>query len=445
MTARAVDRSERVPTWRAPVHGETWREFTYLNVQLFLAPFAFTWTVLTVSLVAGLLVTVVGLFLPAGMVVAGRGWGAMYRALARGLLATDVPAPLRFRSKPGVFRNLLSMLVDPPGWRALLFALLSLPVAILGFTLSWTFLALGVGGLTHWAWYWSLPAQVGWDGQMHRGVQINGGWFFDTPERQLLLVAVGVLALLLWVVINRTTASVWRWLTASMLAPTDTEMRVAALEESRSRTVEDADARLRRIERDLHDGTQARLVAVAMQLGEAKDLLTTEPEQASGLLDTAHASTKETLAELREIARSIHPPALGAGLGVALETLASRAPLPVRLTVAPSVDTSRAASPAIETIAYYCVAELVTNAAKHARASRVDVAVTERDSVLHLRVQDDGRGGAVVVPPSAGPGWSGTGLAGLAERVRAVDGTFALDSPVGGPTVVTVTLPSRAG
>lgn len=444
MTTPAVNRPERVPAWRALAHRQSWREFAYVNVAMLLAPFAFTWTVTTVSLIGGLLVTVVGLFVPGAMVVAGRGWGAMYRGLARGLLGSDVAAPPRRRRRTSVSGSLWAMLTDAPGWRALLFGAVSLPVAIVSFTVSWTFLALGVGGVTHWAWSWSLPTQVGWDGQMHRGAQINGGWFFDTPGRQLLLVAIGVVSLLVWVVVNRAAADVWRWLTATMLAPTATELRVAALEESRSRTVEDADARLRRIERELHDGTQARLVAVAMQLGEAKELLGTAPAEASDLLETAHASTKETLAELREIARTIRPPALEAGLEVALETLAARSAIPVRLHATRS-DGATHASPAAETIVYFGVAELITNATKHADATRVDVELVQRPEALHVTVRDDGRGGAVVVPPAAGPGWSGTGLAGLAERVRSVDGTLTIDSPHGGPTVVTVTVPVQAG
>ncbi|MGP7960815.1 sensor histidine kinase [Sanguibacter sp. A247] len=443
MTTRAADRHSHVPVWRAVAHRETWREFAYLNVQMILAPFAFTWTALTVSLVPGLLVTVLGLVVPASMVVASRGWGAMYRALARGLLGRQVQAPPPFGRRRGVLRNLVAMLIDAPGWRSQLFGFLSLPVAIVTFTFSWTFLAIGVGGLTHWAWSWSLPAQLGSDGRIHRGAQLGNGWFVDTPLRQLLLAAIGVLALLAWVVINRAAADVWRWLTANMLAPTDTELRVAALEESRSRTVEGGDARLRRIERDLHDGTQARLVAVAMQLGEAQELLAAQPDQASELLATAHVATKEALAELREIARSIHPPALDTGLEVALETLTARAGVPTRLTFTRTAAT--ATSPATETIAYYCVAELVTNATKHASASRVDVTVDVGHDALSVVVRDDGRGGAAVVPAADGPGWSGTGLAGLAERVRSVDGALTLDSPVGGPTVVRATLPVRAG
>lgn len=409
-TERVVNRTVPVPAWRAVAHRQTWREFGYLNLQMLIAPFAFTWTVAAVSLGAGLLVTVVGLFVPAAMVVASRGWGSMYRGLASSLLATDVVAPPARRRASSVSGTLWSMLTDAPGWRAMLFCLASLPLAILTFTLTWTLLPLGVGGLTYWAWYFFLPAQQAADGTWHRGAQLNE-WFLDTPLRALLAVAAGAVVLVLWGLVNRASALVWRALTVALLAPTRAELRVAALEESRSRTVEDADARLRRIERELHDGTQARLVAVAMQLGEAKELMGTAPEEASSLLATAHASTKETLAELREIARAIHPPALEAGLEVALETLAARSAVPVRLHVT-RADGAAQATPAAESIVYFGVAELVTNATKHAQATRVDVELEHGRDALRVTVRDDGRGGAAVVPPAVGTGWSGTGSRG---------------------------------
>ncbi|MDF2847989.1 MAG: sensor histidine kinase, partial [Oerskovia sp.] len=179
--------------------------------------------------------------------------------------------------------------------------------------------------------------------------------------------------------------------------------------------------------------------AVAMQLGEAEEQLAAggDASEALELVDNAHASTKEALVELRELARGIHPPALDNGLAVALETLAARSPLPVTVDVDPGITPS----PAVETIAYFCVAELVTNAAKHARASGVYVLVEEQGSRLRLRVRDDGQGGARISTPDARGHRSG--LAGLEERVRSVDGTLDLVSPVGGPTVVTVVLPSR--
>ncbi|MCB7137215.1 sensor histidine kinase [Cellulosimicrobium marinum] len=449
---RVVVHRGAVPFLRAPFAGTTWRGYGYLWLALLLAPFAFTYAVFTVSFTAGVLVTVVGLVVSAGLVLGGRGWAAMYRGMARSLLDVDVLAPAPYHRPQGFWRTLWSGLADGPGWRALLFLAVSLPLAILSFTVSTVFLAVGLGGMTHWFWSRWLPVQQASDGTWHRGASFGTDWFVDTPVRHLLLVAAGALLVWLWPHVTHGFLLLFRALTVTLLGPTLASLRVADLEESRGRTVEDADAKLRRIERDLHDGTQARLVAVAMQLGEAKEQLAQgdDPGDALALVDQAHASTKEALVELRELARGIHPPALDDGLAVALETLAARSPLRVTVDVDPAVEATGRLAPAVESIAYFCVAELVTNAVKHARATGVYVLVERQDAAggrgsrggsVRLRVRDDGQGGAHVVQP--GQDGRRTGLAGLAERVRSVDGSMELSSPVGGPTVVTVLLPAR--
>lgn len=425
----------------APFHPRTWREHGYLWLVLLVAPFALAYALLVPSLAAGLVVTVVGLGLVGVLVRAARGWGSMYRGLARGLLGAEVAEPPVFTRPRGFWRGLWAMLGDVDGWRALLFMVLAFPAAIAGFVTSVVLLATSAGGLTYWYWYRFLPYQTASDGTRHRGAQFGADWFADTPRRLALVAAGGLVLLVLWPWVQHLFAQLFRVLTRALLGPSRTSVRVAELRASRAASVEDADARLRRIERDLHDGTQARLVAVAMQLGEAREQLASgDPGLAGELLATAHTSTKEALTELREIARGIHPPALDSGLAIALETLAARSPLPVALVVSPSVTAGGTLSPAVESIAYYTVAELVTNAAKHSGAAAVRVWVDRSEGRLRLRVHDDGDGGAVVVPRD-GSGQR-TGLAGLVERVRAVDGTFDLSSPTGGPTVVTVTLPA---
>lgn len=425
----------------APFHSRTWREHGYLWLVLLLAPFAFAYAVLVPSLAAGLVVTVVGLGLVGALVLAARGWGAMYRGLARTLLDQDVAEPHRFVRPRGFWRSIWAMLGDLDGWRALLFMLVAFPVAIAGWVSSITVLGWAVAGLTYWEWYQFLPQQQASDGTWHRGAQFGYDWYADTPGRLVLVAAGGLLMLLAWPWVQHLFALLFRVLTHALLGPSRTSERVAELRASRAASVEDADARLRRIERDLHDGTQARLVAVAMQLGEARDQLSSgDATLAAELLQTAHTSTKEALTELREIARGIHPPALDSGLPVALETLAARSAMPVQLRVDPAVAGGAPLTPATESIAYYTVAELLTNAAKHSAAHVVRVDVDRDADRLRLRVHDDGDGGAVVVPAD-GTGLR-TGLAGLVERVHAVDGTFDLSSPVGGPTVVTVTLPA---
>ncbi|WP_369369588.1 sensor histidine kinase [Promicromonospora sp. Populi] len=435
----------------APFAGRTWREQGYLTLVLLLAPFAFTYAVFTVSFTAGVAVTVVGLFVAGAVVAGGRGWGAMYRGLARDLLDVDVAVPAGYVRPRGFWRTLGSLLGDATGWRALLFMFVTFPLAIVSFVTSITFLATGLGGLTYWFWYRFLPPQLGTDGEMHVGAQFGPAYYVDTPSRIALAALAGLLVLFCWPWITRMFALLFRVLTVGLLSPTRASLRVAELERSRTGAVDDADARLRSIERDLHDGTQARLVAVAMQLGEAREHLADggDVNQAAELVGTAHTSTKEALTELRELARGIHPPALDSGLAIALETLAARSALPVTVDVDPGVEADGRLAPALESIAYFTVAELVTNAAKHARATGVYVLVEqarstagEASEAVRIRVRDDGRGGAEVVAPD-GSGLR-SGLAGLAERVRSVDGTFHLSSPVGGPTVVTVTLPTTS-
>lgn len=216
--------------------------------------------------------------------------------------------------------------------------------------------------------------------------------------------------------------------------------RVSELERSRALAVDEADARLRRIEQDLHDGAQAQMVAVVMKLGLAQEHLgsaiagsgVTDVQRALELVDAAHRGAMEAITELRDLAHGIHPRTLDGGLGAALGALAERSDVPVELIV----DLPERPSAAIETIAYFCAAELLANVAKHGGARHATLEALHRPGILTIRVSDDGAGGARTV--------AGGGLAGLAERVRTVDGTLEVHSPAGGPTVVTVELPSHA-
>jgi len=447
----------------APFASRTWREQGYLALMLLLAPFAFAYAVFTVSLTAVVAVTVVGLFVSGTVLLGARGWGGTYRGLARNLLDVDLPVPASWTRPRGFWRTLGSLLGDATAWRALLFMFVTFPLTLLSFVTSVTFLVVGLGAITYGIWYRFLPPQLGTDGEMHVGAQFGLSYYVDTPPRIALAALAGLLVFFCWPWLLRMFTLLFRVLTVALLSPTRASLRVAELERSRTGAVDDADARLRSIERDLHDGTQARLVAVAMQLGEAREHLADggDVAQAAELLDTAHTSTKDALTELRELARGIHPPALDSGLTVALETLAARSALPVTVDVDRAVEAGGRLAPALESIAYFTVAELVTNAAKHARATGVWVLVEPLDaaraesahagspragsagaggSAVRIRVRDDGRGGARVVLPD-GSGLR-SGLAGLAERVRSVDGTFDLSSPAGGPTVVTVILPT---
>jgi signal transduction histidine kinase len=225
-----------------------------------------------------------------------------------------------------------------------------------------------------------------------------------------------------------------RWL----LGPSHTEElsvlseRVQTLTVTREATVDSVELERRRIERDLHDGPQQRLVSIAMELGMARSKLEKDPQAVREMLDRAHSSSKEAITEMRQVARGIHPPVLtDRGLDAALSALAARSPIPV--TVSVSLDPRP--TPTIEAIAYFCVSEALTNVAKHSRASAALVEVVRDDAGLLVTVTDDGVGG---VDPARG-----TGLIGLGDRVRAVDGRLEVTSPAGGPTVLTIVLPER--
>ncbi|GAA1856829.1 sensor histidine kinase [Myceligenerans crystallogenes] len=418
----------------APFRSRTWREYGYLWIALLVAPFGFAYGWVTIALLAGLAVTVAGLWVGGGLIVGARGWGALHRLALRQTLDVEIPEPPVFVRGRGFWRGIGSLLGDSSGWRAWLYLIVSFPVVVAGFVVSTVFLAVALGSVTYPIWYRYLPLDAMEDG-------LYGDLVVGQANELLVAVASGVLLLFLWPWLQRLFTMLLTVLAQALLGPTRGAVRMAELRASRAVAVDAADARLRRIERDLHDGTQARLVAVAMQVDEAREQLSDggDPRAATGLLDTAHASALETLAELREIARGIHPAALDSGLAVALRTLAARAPLPVRADVAPGVDDPRLA-PAVESIVYYTVAELTTNAAKHAGATAVHVHVERQGRRVVVQVSDDGRGGAVVFDDD-GSG-KRTGLAGLRDRVHAVDGAFDLISPPGGPTVVTVTLPT---
>jgi signal transduction histidine kinase len=239
-----------------------------------------------------------------------------------------------------------------------------------------------------------------------------------------LMIAVG--ALELWVAYHLLVAPLPR--------------RVRELEHTRARAVDDSAARLRQIERDLHDGAQAQMVAVTMKLGLAMKKLgrmvdgtgQSDLDRVLDLVAAAHRGSKEAVTELRDLARGIHPPVLDQGLGAALTTLAARSDLPVELVL----DLPDRPSAAIETIAYFCAAELLTNVTKHSGARHATLEAAHVPGLLRVRVSDDGCGGARIEERG--------GLAGLAERIRTVDGRLQVSSPPGGPTAVTIELPSHA-
>jgi signal transduction histidine kinase len=269
------------------------------------------------------------------------------------------------------------------------------------------------------------------------GVRVACG-IFNVVLGVLLLAAFQRLGPLTWLATLPLTGSALIFWTVYRLQQ-DSIGRVRELEQSRARVVEDSATRLRRIERDLHDGAQAQMVAVAMKLGLAREKLgsalagTAEPDlgRVLELVDAAHRGAKEAITELRDLARGIHPPVLNHGLGTALASLAAPGDVAVDLVI----DLPERPSAAIETMAYFCAAELLTNVGKHSGARHATLEAVHLPGLLRVRVSDDGEGGARIENRG--------GLAGLAERIRTVDGMLRVSSPPHGPTVVTVDLPSR--
>ncbi|WLW52951.1 sensor histidine kinase [Streptomyces sp. YU58] len=426
-------RRHRLPAGlRAPFEARSWRELGYVLLGLPIGVLLFTYAVTMVSLGAGLLVTFLGIPVLAAGLAGLRGFGAMERARARGLLRLDVgdPEPLRAK-KRGASAWMGAVLKSGTSWRALLYALLYLPWSMFSFVVALSFWTYGWALLTYPLWFWVFPMYAGQDGLQIYGDQ-GHHVYLDNPFEITVTALVGLLFTLATPWIVRALTMVDRLMVHGLLGPTRLSARVVELESDRGVVVDTAAADLRRIERDLHDGAQARLVALAMDLGLAKEKLAEDPRAAARMVDDAHGEVKTALQELRDLARGIHPAVLtDRGLDAALSAVASRCAVPVQV----EVDLPSRPAPAIEGIAYFTVSELLQNVSKHARASWAGVDVWRVEDRLMLQVVDDGVGGA----DTSG----GSGLAGLAERLDAVDGILVVDSPVGGPTRVTAELPWR--
>ena len=255
----------------------------------------------------------------------------------------------------------------------------------------------------------------------------------DPVSRPLLLSGLGIVLVLAAPWITRGLAALDGQMAMRMLGVSrseELERRISDLAASRDSTVDAADAERRRIERDLHDGAQQRITSLAMNLGIARATLTDLPEPGARAIEAAHEEAKQALTELRDLVRGLHPAVLeDRGLDAALSAVAARSPIPVRV----HVDMARRVDRDVEAVAYFVVSEALTNVARHSGASRAAVEVALRGDRLHLTVTDDGSGGADLD--------SGTGLRGLADRVRSVEGTFELTSPPGGPTTIEAELP----
>ncbi|KNE80688.1 MULTISPECIES: sensor histidine kinase [Streptomyces] len=443
--ATAYDASEtrvrRLPAaLRAPLEGRTWREFLYLLLNLPMALVMFVFAVSMTATGLGLLVTFLGIPVLAAALAGCRALGAVERGRARTLLDLDVGAPAPVRPEtPGMFAWVGALLKSGVSWRHLLYAVVHFPWAVFGFSVAVSLWASGWSLLLYPVWFWFLPDSAGPSGIQLYGDGRGNTFHLDTPFEILLTGAIGLLVVMATPWVFRGMTMVDRGLVGGLLGPSRLAARVSELESGRGTVVDTAAADLRRIERDLHDGAQARLVALAMDLGLAREKLLEDPQAAAKMVDEAHGEVKTALRELRDLARGIHPAILtDRGLGPALSHLAARCTVPVTVTT----DLPHRPAPAIEGIAYFTVSELLQNISKHSGARRATVDIWRAGGRLMLQVSDDGTGGATAAMSADGPA-PGTGLAGLAERVEAVDGVLAVDSPAGRGTVVTAELPWR--
>ena len=420
----------------APLTRRTVRELLYcgLGGLAGVAGFWITIVMLALGLTisASILGTVIGLLLLTLALRVSRRLGALHRRLVGWLLRYRVEAPPKFQPGTGILGRLDKRLRDRAAWRAVSYSLIKLPVAAVQLYATTT-ACIGLVDITY---------PVDWVLFRHQATgpmvvvfpfPFSGTFNVYGFAGTYLAALAGVVCVLAGTWLARAVNVGDRRLVRALLGPSSMAERVSELERTRTLAVEDSAAALRRVERDLHDGAQMRLAALAMNLGMAREKLDDDDATVRELLDAAHRNAVDALADLRDLARGIHPPALDNGLPSALATLAASSAIPASV----SADVGSRPAPAIETIAYFCAAELMANAIKHSYANQIKINIfTERSGVLCLEVTDDGIGGADAA--------RGSGLTGLAQRVSTVDGHLELSSPPGGPTTVTVKLPLRA-
>jgi signal transduction histidine kinase len=411
----------------APFRLRTWKETAYAVVAL---PLGVAW--FTIFLTLGttslsLIVFVVGLPLLAATLWLARVAGRAQREVAGALLGVSIPGLPSVAREGRPFRRFLQPLVDLATWRAIVYLLVfAFPLGLVLFLAAVVLWSVALTSVTAPAWYFTISP--GDRGDVF-GTAIDASWEW------IALVGGGLLLVFEtpWVIRALTAFDVL--LMRALLGPTHRELEraAAASAEQRDHAVAAAAGDRRQIERDLHDGAQARLVSLAVDLGRARRRLEEggSSEEAAELVRTAHEEAKQALAEIRDLARGIHPAVLtDRGLDAALSSLAARSPVPVSLR---SELGSERPPEQVESAAYFVVAEALTNVARHSGAEHAAVSVVRDDGVLVVEVRDDGGGGADAV--------AGSGLVGLRDRVGALGGTLVVESPPGGPTAITAVLP----
>jgi signal transduction histidine kinase len=408
---------------RAPWSARPWLATGHVLVGLPVSVLpAVAVTALVALTVPLLIVPPLALVTLVGLLTCVRAASAVQRSRFAAFLDTRIAAPRHASSAGGGPRRVSRRARSASTWRQIGYHLLA----------PWLSTVASVAVVACWSVGIALATAFlhGWPRQ---GLF---GWHLRDPITLAALTAVGLVVFFAAPWVARGLAALDLAVARRLLGPSRVEslaLRVDTLAESRAGVVSAADAERRRIERDLHDGAQQRLTALAMNLGLARAASGELPAAARETIEQAHDEAKLALVELRDLVRGLHPAVLtDRGLDAALSGIAARAPLPVRL----HVNLPRRPSPTIEAVAYFVVSEALTNIAKHAHAARAEITVERLGDRLHLEIIDDGRGGATAE--------SGTGLRGLTQRVAAVDGTLRVDSPPGGPTRIIAELPCES-
>jgi signal transduction histidine kinase len=409
-------RSQWVAAWATRLGLDT----VYLMLGLPAGIIAFTVVITGWATALGLAITLIGLPIALATIVISRGMADVERLRAGLVLGKPIRGRYRPPESGRIIDRLKTLFADAQTWKDLGWHLLLLPVGIVGFTVAVVALSVPVWCLSFPLWF-----------QFANDASDVGVWTIDTWWGAALVFGAGIAALPICLAVLRGTAAGSGALAQLLLGAhaEELEERVEVLTETRAGAVDAAAAELQRIERDLHDGAQARLVALALDLGMAEERFERDPDGARDLVEKARGEAKLALSELRDLARGLRPALLAErGLAEAVRSMAARTQLPTSV----SAHVPERITPAVEAAAYFVVAEALTNAVKHSGATRALVRIEHEDGQLVVEVADDGQGGA-------NP--AGDGLSGLRKRVEALDGTLRTASPAGGPTLLHAEIP----
>jgi signal transduction histidine kinase len=406
-----------------PLRAKTWRElgFLLLGGAMGIVSFTVAWTLFITGV--SLLITLVGIPLLFALAYVDRAMSWIERSRMR-LVGEEPVAVYRQPAKSGLWSHLGAVTTDPQTWKDLTWHLF---VSIVAF-------AEGVVALTLWASaLWAIVYPFYWSFVPRSSLPELGSQRLDTWQFAIAVFGLGIALAVVtaWLCAAMTWVQVQ--LSRVLLEPSDRQrlsVRVEDLTRTRAAAADVQAAELHRIERDLHDGAQARLVAVTMELGRARERLDDDPDLARELVESAHREAAAAIVELRELVAGIYPSVLAdRGLDAAVSSVAAASSVPVQVYVTLPGRLPAAA----EVAAYFVVAEAVANVGKHSDASHAEIRIAFSDDTLVVEVEDDGHGGADRA--------NGSGLKGLADRVAALDGRVLVSSPTGGPTIVRAEIP----